>query len=253
MKTKLLLIFLLLSAAQLQAEEPDVYNLFKEANTLYAESNFFEAEQNYRQILDAGYSAPELYYNLANACYRQQKYTDAIYYYEKAALLKPRDKDIRHNLEFAKLSIHKQIQETSDLFFVRIYKNIVNSCSADCWAKISIAAFIISLALILFYLFSRVRRQKIISFTFATVFLAGSLISFIFSSKRLNLETGNSQAIIYTEAVPLRSSPNETATILIRISAGHKVGIQEYSGDWAEVELGNGQIGWLEKEAFKVL
>lgn len=253
MKTKLLLIFLVLFTAGLRAEKPDVYELFKEANALYAESNFFEAEQNYRQILETGYSAPELYYNLANACYRQQKFTDAIYYYEKAALLKPRDKDIRHNLEFAKLSIHKQIKETPDLFFIRIYKNMVNSCSADCWAKISLIAFVITLTLVLLYLFTRVRRQKIISFSFAALFLTGSLVSFIFSNKRLKLETGDSQAIVYTEAVPLRSSPNETATILIRISAGHKVEIQDYSGDWAEVELGNGQVGWLPKDAFKVL
>jgi tetratricopeptide (TPR) repeat protein len=253
MKTKFLLILLLLSAVQIKAEDPNIYTLFNEANSLYAESNFFEAEQTYREILDAGYIAPELYYNLANACFRQQKYTDAIYYYEKAALLKPRDKDIQHNLEFAKLSIHKRIVETPDLFFVRIYKNIVNSCSSDCWSKISLSSFIIGLILILFYLFSRIRSQKIISFTFAAVFFAASIVSFIFSNNRLNLEIGNSQAIVYTEAVPLRSSPNETATILMRISAGHKIEILEYSGNWAEAELENGQVGWLPEDAFKIL
>lgn len=244
---------LLLGALTVNAENFPADSLFNAANQEYANNKFREAEQLYLKITEAGYASPELYYNLGNTCYRRQKYTEAIYYYEKAALHKPSDKDIRHNLDFARLSMHKRIQDSPEMFFKRLYKSVINCCPANQWAHISLLAFAAALGMTMLYLFSQTRRIRILGFTFAALFFVVSIFSFTFSESRKQTETGESFAVIFTEAAPLRSSPDETATILIRISAGHKVEIQEYSGDWAEVKLGNGQVGWLPKDAIKVL
>ncbi len=253
-KTALMLGFIILiSSLTVNAAPVEPANLFTKANKYYAENNFKEAEKLYTQIIDAGYISSEVYYNLANTCYRRQKFTDAIYFYEKAALYNPGDKDIKHNLNFAKLTMHKRIQDSPKLFLSKSYADIVNSYTADTWAFISIVSFALALIMVLVYLFSNIRRMKIIGFTFALALFLSSLFTFLFSKNRNNLENGQSLAIVFSENVPLRSSPDETATILIRISAGHKIEIRDHSGNWIEVELGNGQVGWLPADAVKIL
>ena len=212
MKIKLIILtILILTGISLNAQENSAQKTFNEANIYYKNNKFDEAEKLYLQILNSGYSAAGLYYNLGNTSYRLQKYTDAIYYYEKAAILAPADDDIEHNLTYARLSIREKLEEVPEFFMTDLYKKTTELSSADIWAKYSIIAFL------------------------------------------LTTETGKTQAIVFTESVPLRSSPDETATILIRISAGHKVKIQEHSGNWTEIELSNGQIGWVLKNDLKLL
>ena len=254
MKIKLIILTVfILNGILLNAQENSEQALFNEANTHYKNNEFDDAEKLYLQILNSGYSAPGLYYNLGNTCYRLQKFTDAIYYYEKAAVLAPSDDDIEHNLAYARLSIREKLEEVPEFFMTDLYKKTTNLSSADIWAKYSLIAFLLTIAAALMYLFAKTRRIKILGFVFSLLFLVASISTYVFSGTRLKIETGKTQAIVYTESVPLRSSPDETATVLIRISAGHKVKIQEHSGDWAEIKLSNGQVGWVLDSDLKLL
>lgn len=249
-----MILMLMLSSLAINAQnEAEIDSIFQYANTLYSQNKFQEAQKLYTQIINAKYSSPELYYNLGNAYYRLQKFTDAIYCYEKAKLLTPSDNDINHNLEFAKLSITKRIPETPKLLITEYYLSTINSYSSSRWAVISIIIFGMALAVSLVYLFSQRRKIKIIAFLLGVFLFVSTLTTFIFSLSRKSIETQKDHAIIFSENIPMRSSPEANATILIRISAGHKVKIREYSGDWAEVKLGDGQVGWIPKTSFKIL
>ena len=76
-------------------------SVFSEANTLYNNGKYAEAIDKYESILDSDQHSAELYFNLGNANYKLNNIAPSIYYYEKALLLEPNDKDIQNNLAFA--------------------------------------------------------------------------------------------------------------------------------------------------------
>ncbi len=73
---------------------------FAAAAAAYDAEDFTEAIRLYQQIRRDGFRAPALYFNLANAYYRQGDVGQAILHYAKAQYLLPRDADIRGNLQF---------------------------------------------------------------------------------------------------------------------------------------------------------
>ncbi|MDR1585512.1 MAG: SH3 domain-containing protein [Prevotellaceae bacterium] len=46
--------------------------------------------------------------------------------------------------------------------------------------------------------------------------------------------------------VVVKSSPDKRGTDLFQLHEGTKVTVKSVLGEWSEVEVGNGNIGWLE-------
>jgi len=70
-------------------------SLFDQGNSSYQEGDFAAAEKYYRQVLQSGFENGSLYFNLGNACFKQKKLGEAIYYWEKARRKMPRDPEVR--------------------------------------------------------------------------------------------------------------------------------------------------------------
>ena len=66
-----------------QQESSDV----RRGNRQYNDSNYTEAEVNYRRGIDKNASSFEAYYNLGNALFRQEKYPEALEAYAQAEKL----------------------------------------------------------------------------------------------------------------------------------------------------------------------
>ena len=82
MKRILFIIILICSIAQVwaQQERPDV----QRGNLQYKDSNFVEAEVNYRRALEKNDRSFEGHFNLGDALFRQEKYPEALEQYTQA-------------------------------------------------------------------------------------------------------------------------------------------------------------------------
>jgi tetratricopeptide (TPR) repeat protein len=89
-------------------------SVFTQGNSEYQKGNYASAEQYYSRILKSGADSGALYYNLGNACFKQKRLGEAIYYWEKALQKLPADRDIKENLDFASLLIVDRIESPSD-------------------------------------------------------------------------------------------------------------------------------------------
>src|SRR5215469_1544497 len=97
--------FFILSAALICATTllaSDVTANFSAANQLYSEGKFPQAAKAYATILDSGAVSPNLLFNAGNAEFKAGNLGRAIAAYRRAALLAPRDVDVRANLNFAR-------------------------------------------------------------------------------------------------------------------------------------------------------
>ncbi len=61
-------------------------------------------------------------------------------------------------------------------------------------------------------------------------------------------------AVILADAVPVRSAPAaEDDVILFEIHEGTRVRIDRRTGEWVEVVLDDGKVGWVREEVLEVI
>ncbi|OCW92686.1 hypothetical protein A9168_14675 [Macellibacteroides sp. HH-ZS] len=239
-KYGLLLLILCLSGS-LFAQDSTV----KEAEVAFSKGQFDKAIELYDAILQTKGESAEIYYNLGNAYYRVDKIASAILNYERALLLDPGDSDIRFNLQMAKLKTVDKIEPVGELFLVRWFQSIQNMGSADSWAKLGISTFLLFICSLFLYFFSRWIRLKKIAFYLSVVLLVMVILANIFASNQQSKLNNRNDAIIFVPTVTIKSSPDSSGTDLFILHEGTKVSVKSKLGEWSEIELENGNVGWM--------
>lgn len=246
-----ILLLVLFGAANLFSQSFD--EELKKAENFYSAGKYEQSLEIYDSIASQGFQSAGLFYNIGNAYYRLNKFTDAIYWYEKAKIIAPSDNEIETNLYMANLQIYDKINPKPEFYLTSFFRNLIQSQSSKFWGVLSIVSFIFLAALILFYLFSRTSLYKKISFYSAVLMFIISISTFIFAQKQYSYQNSDKYAIVYSPSVSVKSSPEFNAKELLNIHEGLKVEILESSNDWLEIRLPDGREGWLKKETVKLL
>lgn len=247
------LIFTLLMLAMYTAYSQELDLRIKNANEEYTKGNYVQAVGLYKQVVDEGSIAPELYYNLANAYFKNNQVSQAILNYERALKLKPDDEDVKFNLQMANLKIIDKMDAIPQLFFKTWWDNVKNLLSMDGWAWLGLISFFLTLLLFSFYLLSAMPAQKRIFFFVSLAFLFLSIAGFVFAQKQFKLNHEAGEAIVTTPTVVIKGSPAETGVDLFVIHEGLKVVITENINDWYQIKLPNGSQGWLKTDAVEII
>ncbi len=245
MKIKNILLFIALLLAGLVFGEQKT-DLSK-ANSLYKSGQYAEAAVAYEEVMKKNGSAPELYYNLGNAYFKSDEIGKSILNYERALRLAPSYADARHNLEFAQTKIVDNIVQIPPFFIKKWLTTLIRLLSPDQWYVISLILLIVTLAGFLHFIFGRSLAFRKISFYLSFVFLALTIVSVTFATIRLNKLVQHNEAIIMTGSVTVKSSPDKSGTDLFQLHEGTKVEIKSSLDSWIEIEVGNGNVGWIER------
>ena len=225
----------------------------KMANDLYAANEIGKAIKAYESIIDSGYESAALYFNLGNAYYKNNDLVDAILNYERAKKLAPRDEDIQFNLDLLNQFVIDKIEPLPQPFFVKWGNSFINWLRTDTWAIISLAAFILALILGLGYAFLRNVSLRKTAFTVGVVALLISIMSFAFAVKQRSDSLHKQSAIIFSPSVTVKASPNENSVDLFVIHEGLKVHVVQNRNYWLEIKLDDGNQGWIQKDALKII
>ncbi|MDR2533210.1 MAG: tetratricopeptide repeat protein [Tannerellaceae bacterium] len=232
---------LVLSLATAQAQEEQL----KEAQADYAQANYTKAIETYRTVLQTYGESSEVYYNLANAYYKNNEIAPAILYYERALLIDPGDADIRFNLQMARGRTVDRITPVGSFFLAQWLNSVQNMGAADSWAMLGIGSFLMFIASLFVYFFSRHTLWKKTGFYLGFTFLAIMIVANIFARNQKNELTRHNQAIVFSPTVTVKSSPNSSGTDLFILHEGAKVTIRNTISEWNEIELEDGNIGWM--------
>jgi tetratricopeptide (TPR) repeat protein len=243
MKKNVLLVVVLLMALFSNATENQL--IIAKANKAYTDGLFTNAVDLYKQVLTSGTESWELYYNLGNSYYKMNDFASAILYYEKAKKLDPGNEDINFNLKVTNNKIADKIEPLPELFYKRWYRNLVELFPVDIWARITILTFILSLFIALFYVMSERVNLRKMGFWAGILFFILSLISVHFAVQNYKTLQNNTEAIIFAPTVTIKSSPDEKSIDLFVLHEGTKVKILDNIGNWFEIRIANGSVGWL--------
>ena len=96
------------------AEAASPEQLWDRANTAYVNGDYHAAAEIYEGILAQGLSSVKLYYNLANAYFKEGQLGKSILFYRRALRLAPGSDDIRYNLSVAGARTKDNIEQIQE-------------------------------------------------------------------------------------------------------------------------------------------
>ena len=237
----------------LQAQEPNYNELWNRANNHYSLGEYQDALSAYKQIEEAGMVSYKLYYNIANTYYKLKEDGHALLYYERALKLNPSDKDIKNNLEIAKLKTLDKIEVIPDFILTVWIGKLKNSLSSDSWAKISILLLAAVAVLLLLYRHASTVAMKKGAFAFGCIVLLFAICSLIFSFNLRSKAVSEDYAIVMVPVSNIKSAPNSTGNNLFILHEGTKIEVLEQVDTWSRIELSDGRQGWVQSSDFEII
>ena len=248
MKRVFIYAVLLLASVVARAAEPTSLERWDAGNKAYIDGNYEKAAEEYVAILNGGEYSAELYYNLANAYFKQNAVGKAILYYNKALRMAPSQEDIRHNLAIAEAQTKDRIVVIPEFFLNRWMRIVRNSMSCMVWSLLSLVALALVLSFgLIFLLASRVKLRKT---GFYCALCAGVLlvVTISFAASSRNDMLTHEEAVVMSSAISVKSSPDRSAVDLFVLHEGTKVRVEAEMDEWCEVVIADGKKGWTERK-----
>ncbi len=233
------------------APTPD--RLWDEANTAYINGDFRAAADAYERLLAQGAVSMKLYYNLANACFKQDRLGRAILYYRRALRLSPGNDDVRYNLGVAEARTKDDIERIPEFFLATWMRGLRRTMSSTTWTILSLAFLAAALGLFLLYLLAQRLTLRKAGFygTLVAALLFVCATSFAAAGRRELLD--ESQAVVMPASAAVKSSPDKSATDLFLLHEGTVVRITDRLGEWCEIVLDDGKKGWIENRKIEII
>ncbi len=253
MKKFLSFLCIVLCLTSVRAEIINPAELVAQAAFEYDQGNYAEAAQKYEALVEAFNGAPDLYYALGNSYYKQQNFSRAILNYERCLQRDPSNADAKANLALAQLNCVDKIETIQPIIFVTWSNALRDLFSADAWGRLSILFFLLFLAGAGCYFFLKKVAFRKAGFYSAFVMVCLSAISMYYANQQSYIKTAHEHAIVMTPTVTLRSTPAESGTQLLIIHEGLKVKVRQELSGWSEVELSDGNVGWMPSEQLEVI
>ena len=225
-------------------------NGFENGNKLFKNGDYSQAISEYETVFRSKKHSSELYFNIANCYYKLGKVAPAIYNYEKALLLDPKDQDIYNNLELAKKLQIDDIKVIETVGFSKWIKEFSSSYHYNSWAWISVGLAMVFLLFFVIYYFSEASLLK-------RAFFTGMLISFLMivisisaaiyeKNKTVNIKP----AIIFANTSSLKTDEKSSKEIR-KLHEGTKVYILLKISGLSKVQLTDGVIGWIDNNSYQ--
>ena len=242
------IISIIIAITTLSAAYPQQQSatLEQQAEEAYKNENYAQAAELYEQLLQEKGESPQIYYNLGNTYYKIDEIGKAILNYERAHILDPSDKDIQFNLEMTKTKKVDAIEQTEPILLKRWINNVKDTLGEKGWAITAITLFTLFLISLFLFFFGRTILLKKIGFYVGLSALLLSIIANTFAYMQRNKIEERKDAIIMAATVTVKSSPDKSGTDLFILHEGTKVSIKSTLTNWTEIELPNGNVGWIE-------
>lgn len=233
-------------------DESDAHRLFDEANNAYEEGNFERALQLYDSVT-VEFSSFELWFNAGNAAYRSGQVGRSILYYERAKRISPAHDDLLVNLAIANERVADRIAELPSLGVENLLGVVTSSSRLNTWSWLALGLNLLGFGLLAGWVFITRRSVKRMFATLGIALIAIGLLSYGIARATHARILANTEAIILMPKIEVKNGPSESESNAFVLHEGTKVKIQQELGEWFEIRLANGAVGWISSDALEVI
>ena len=219
---------------------------YQEGNRLYQEGDFEGALASYLRLVEAGFESGEVYYNIGNTYFKLGDVAPSILYYERARRLLPGDEDVQANLDLARSLTVDEIEPLPRFWLFSAVEWWVGLLPRTFLIAVVAASYLVGTGVVLLLVLKRGAQVAVWGRRIASASGVVFLILGLNLAVR-ELELGQAQeAVVLQPQVDVLSAPLDDETLTIfTVHEGTKVRIDRLSGEWAEVALEDGRVGWV--------
>ncbi len=239
-------------ASQKIAEAEANYSLGEKAASVFDRKKAFNISwQDYSQLektFHPEYGNGKIYYDLGNVNYQLGEYPWAVYYYNKALQLMPRDEETAANLATALKKLDIKPEEGYSAFEKVFFFHSLFSLPE----RLTFF-FFTSLALILAISAYIWTKKHWLQFIIA---LLGAAILLLFGSLMYSRFMLPIEGVLIRAAVLHRDAGDQYAKVSEQpIKAGNKVQVLDIrqGGDWLKIMSPDGKIGYIKQEQIRLI
>lgn len=239
MKKALILCLLLCSQLLAFAVPADILNLWNEANRAYQNRQYEHAIDNYESVLQSKFTDAQVWYNLANAYYKNGQKGPALVNYLRAIKADPAMKEARQNIDFI------QAQPTFAGVPAPEFSgsSLLNLFTPNTWAWLAILLLLPVCFLIFLKTRGRLRyanRWLALSIGIAALVFTAGILAHQKNSFRDTAVVTAANGFLYDNLKKTNVKLNLAEGTILRITGtGHS--------SLVEVQLGNGIKGWIDQ------
>lgn len=233
-------------------DENDARGLFNEANTAYEAGEFDRALLLYDSVA-VNFSSFELWFNAGNAAYRTGKIGQSILYYERAKRISPANDDLLVNLAIANERVADRIAELPSYGVEDLLGVLTSTSRLGTWSWLALALNVIGFGLLAGRVFARRLSFKRTLATLGLSFVFLGLMSYALARATHGRILANTEAVILVPKIEVKNGPAENESNAFLLHEGTKVKIQQELGEWYEIRLANGSVGWISANAIEVI
>lgn len=253
MKRFLHIAVALLLTTTICAQAQTTKELWESGNKAYFDENYQKAVQDYETIRALGHESDDLYLNLGNAYFKRGMIGKALLNYNRALRFSPSDEDVLYNITIANKYVQDKIDVMPTFFLHRWMNELRSSMTSNAWAGLSLVFFTAMLIAGLVYLLTSTLKWRKIGFYGALSLLVLFVISAWFAGSQRKILLNPDKAIVMSSAAPVKSSPDSSSKDLFVLHEGTKVAVKDSLGDFREIEISDGNKGWIEAKAIEMI
>ena len=215
--------------------------LFEEANVSYRTGDYAKAGKLYASLVEEAPQVAVFHYDLANACVRLGKLSQAILEYEKAQILDPRNADIRENLRHTRGLLEYRVEDNRNWYLKATEAVLKFATEREVYTVVLAVLFVFLLGGVLFFIRGRGVFWNLWQ---RFVFLVLLMALLVAAGKQVQSNLIR-DAIVMQKECEARFGPSEHDQVAFRMGEGIKVFVMDRREDWSRVLLTNGESGWV--------
>ena len=250
----LILPFFLFVSAFWTSRAGEADSLYTVGAAAYGAGRHDEAIEAFSRIIEATENpTAEMYYNLAGAYFKSGNNARAILNYERAYRLDPADRDTKFNLRLLSSRIEDKIAPSPSAVVKSYVDAVTHLFTLRTWVVLSILSFAVFCALVLLYFLGGRKEQKLGGFYGGIFSILFALFCAVFAFKSDAFIRDVTGAVLTAPVVTMTSSPDASAKEIAVLHSGLKVTVGQRVGDYREITLADGVVGWVPSESLTLI
>ncbi len=213
--------------------------LFGRGNAAYEAGDYLQAIAIYDSAA-AAMTGAELFYNRGNARFKLGEIGRAIADYNRAYVLKPHDKDVIHNLAFAR-QFRPDKTLTLENPLVRMLNSVLRLLDAATARVLAGVLFFLSLATLALLFVNGRRLYGWVALGLGVLFL----YCFV-AAASWGAVTSPERAVVVQPELTLRSGPGPEYKDIMVVHDGLEVAVRERRPGYVLIQIPGGDGGWVE-------
>jgi len=246
--------FILVALAVMPHHAGAQEEIFERGNQLYQQGDFAGAVEAYEAVRSAGFESADLHYNLGNAYFKAGDLGRSILEWERALVLAPGAPDATANLELARSVTADAVEPLPRFWLFAALSWWVRLLPRGLLIALVAGAWLVTCGGVVVRIWARTPEARRLAAWLAAA--AGVVVLVLGTNLAVReLRLGQPErGVILAASVPVRSAPAEQDDLtLFEIHEGTRVRIDQRTGEWAEVVLDDGKVGWVPADVFEVI